>query len=295
MGKLFRMIFILFGLMSFLGSISLADVIHLKNGKTWEGEIVKETDKEITIDLGKIKMKIKKADIEKIEKKEFSKSEKKEKKEKGEEAKEEEGEKKEEEKPAQEQAPNEGRLTSIPPPPEKEDLIGYRHTYWGTHAGAIQGMRGHKDTLATPDYFSVLDPPEELARLIPENYEAPHVFTNVYYFMHGDWPEFRVVLYYFDQKLYAINGRWSYEVDGLETNYAEFVDERRKELGGETRREDGGALIWDTESGYARFEPESGKGAAISPTAPVKSYTMQLYSKKMRQEIFDWMKENLKK
>ncbi|MFZ5500886.1 MAG: hypothetical protein ACOY58_03105, partial [Candidatus Micrarchaeota archaeon] len=179
MGKLFRMIFILFGLMSFLGSISLADVIHLKNGKTWEGEIVKETDKEITIDLGKIKMKIKKADIEKIEKKEFSKSEKKEKKEKGEEAKEEEGEKKEEEKPAQEQAPNEGRLTSIPPPPEKEDLIGYRHTYWGTHAGAIQGMRGHKDTLATPDYFSVLDPPEELARLIPENYEAPHVFTNV--------------------------------------------------------------------------------------------------------------------
>ncbi|NOZ23789.1 MAG: hypothetical protein GXP25_22150 [Planctomycetes bacterium] len=293
MKKAFSFAFVLFGLLCCLGSVSLADIVHLKSGKKWEGEIVEETAKEITLDLGTIKMKIRKADIEKIEKKAFEKAEKKKKKE-GNAKGNEEGQEKGEEKPA-EKAANEGRLTSIPPPPEKQDLIGYRYTYWGTHAGAIQGIKGQRDTLSHPDYFSVLDPPEDIARLIPENYEAPHIFTNVYYFEHGDWPEYKTVLYYFNQKLYAISGRWSYEIEGIDTNYAEFVVEQRKDFGGETSREKGGALIWDTKSGYAKFEPESRKPGPLNPTDPVKSYKMQLYSKELRQKVFDWIKENLKK
>lgn len=178
MRKLPAFVFVLFAMLYVLGSISRADIVHLKKGKKWEGEIVKETDKEITLDLGSIKMKIKRADIKRIEKKPFGKSGKKEEKEEAKKEEEEKGE----EKPAQKSAADEGRLTTIPPPPEKEDLIGYRYTYWGTHAGAIRGIEGQRDTLSSPDYFSVLDPPEDIARLIPEDYEAPHVFTNVYYF-----------------------------------------------------------------------------------------------------------------
>jgi hypothetical protein len=275
------------GLLLLLAAPLPADVIHLKSGKKWEGEIIKETEKEITLAIGTIKMKIKRADIKKIEKKAYEGKKKKEK------PKDEEG--KDEAKADAAEGKSSGRMKKIGPPPEKEDIWGYQENGWETPPGKVRQPRWHREKARNTNYIGVLDPPDDVASRVPEDYEAPtDIFSNVYFFQHPDFPQYKIRFYFFKDKLYAIWGKVALDRMGVEINYAEWVDERRKELGGEDKLEADGVMIWDQKGSYAKFTPSFGKPGNPAPTDFVIEHEMVLYHKDARQRILDWAKENLK-
>ena len=65
----------------------------------------------------------------------------------------------------------------------------------------------------------------------------------------------------------AIRGKVAIDLAGFEIYYAEWVQDRHKELGGETKREEDGTMVWD--SILDREPRRRSRGAGLHPPSVI--------------------------
>jgi len=258
-----------------------ADIIYLKDGTKKEGVIVEETDAVVKLKIyfatgGSAVLPIPREKIERIEKKEYVKPEPKKTKE------------------AKPKAKAKKESEEIPPPPPPKPIIGYRAATWGVSLSRVR-QSGMKDRIRIPGYIRRLNPPEDILKRIPEGYVPPRDagFSNVEFLRSGDYPEFKTVYLAFNDKVYLIWGREPLDLVGFVKPFKEWVEDRRRELGGETEMKEDGTMIWDHEEAYAEFKPVFLGEGKPSPSALLDYYTYTLYSKRLREAVLDWARQNL--
>jgi len=260
-----------------------ADVVYLKDGKQKEGEIVEQTDEMVKLKIyfasgGSAVLPIPMSKVERIEKKEYVRPKPPEKK---------------TEEPAAK--PKKKEEETIPPPPPKKPVLGVRGCSWGIPLERVR-YSGDREKLRIPGYFDYIDAPEEIKARVPEGYIPPRDagFSNViFYRYYGGYANHKMVYMAFKGKVYCVRGNVPLEEEGYEKTFKDWVEECRKEMGGETERLEDGTMIWDSPEGYAKFTPNFNRDDPPTPSTIVMSYKIMAYGKELRKQVLEWAEKNL--
>jgi hypothetical protein len=193
-----------------------------------------------------------------------------------------------------EKAKKEAKKPPAAPPVQPKVILGYRAGQWGMNQVAVMGKEGkHQDVQEEPDYLLQLGLPDDVKALVPEKLPRRAPFRNFEAMLDIDAAECKIVYHFFEDKLYMI---WCKEP--LLRHLYKFKDWRQKmldQLGATTSEKPDGTLIWDQDITYCTATPTFVTSGTHTDDTLLEYYIVFLYSEKLKKEIIDWAKQNLKR
>jgi hypothetical protein len=174
-------------------------------------------------------------------------------------------------------------------------ITGYRAGQWGQSQDKVMSQEArHQDIQQEPDYLLQLGVPDDVKSLVPADGKLPRraPFRNFESMLDLDAAECKAVYYFFDDKLYMIACHEPILREVLK--FSGWRERMLERLGKPTGENPDGSMVWDQELTYCKATPNFASSGPHNDDSILGTYTVFLYSKKLKKDVIAWVKENLK-